>query len=357
VVIALDGKVSYRSGRLQHPERIYVDILGAQLTPRLQSLSIDVSDEALKGIRAAQNQTDVVRVVLDLKSLDDYRIYALDEPHRLVIDITVRPGQGWPPPQPVDPPQTQTRPDSVTAAPTKPFGVASDNRWHVVLDAGHGGKDPGAIGASGLMEKDVVLDIVHRLRAIMQREPYWRVALTRESDVFVGLEERTAVANVQNADLFVSIHANAAERSDLYGIETYFLDVATDEGAKRTAARENATSLKQVSDLELILRDLLMTSKRNESSLLAGTVQRALVRAPGHAKNGRDLGVKQAPFLVLIGAEMPAILVETGFMSNPPEERRLADPKHRVYLARAILAGIKEYIAAINGGLVRQVSR
>jgi N-acetylmuramoyl-L-alanine amidase len=359
VVIAVDGEVAYRTGRLQNPDRLYVDLLGAQLAPKLQGLSLDVADRVLKSIRAAQNQADVVRVVLDLKAAEDYRVFTLSEPYRLVVDIKGRPGQAWPPPpmETAAPPQQSASAKAHPAAPPKPAVAPPGQRWHVVLDAGHGGKDPGAIGASGLMEKDVVLDIVYRLRELMQQEPYWRVTLTREGDVFIPLEERTAVANAKNADLFVSIHANAAERPDLHGIETYFLDLATDDRAKRTAARENATSLKQVSDLELILRDLLMTSKRNESSLLAGTVQRALVQAPGSGQNGRDLGVKQAPFLVLIGAEMPAILIETGFMSNPAEERKLADAKHRARLARTILAGIKEYIAAVNGGLVRQVAR
>jgi N-acetylmuramoyl-L-alanine amidase len=351
--------VAYRTGRLQNPDRLYVDLLGTQIAPQLQGLALEVEDKVLKGVRAAQNQADVVRVVLDLKSLDDYRVFTLSEPFRLVLDISGRPGQAWPPPptESAVAPQTKAPSQSPPPAPPKPLVSGHEARWHVVLDAGHGGKDPGAIGASGLMEKDVVLDVVHRLRRLMRREPYWHVTLTRESDVFIPLEERTAIANEKRADLFVSIHANAAERTDLHGVETYFLDLATDEGAKRTAARENATSLKQVSDLELILRDLLMTSKRNESSLLAGTVQQALVQAPGRGKNGRDLGVKQAPFLVLIGAEMAAILIETGFMSHPAEERKLADPKHRADIARAILAGIKEYIAAINGGLVRQVSR
>jgi N-acetylmuramoyl-L-alanine amidase len=175
--------------------------------------------------------------------------------------------------------------------------------------------------------------------------------------VFIPLEERTAVANAKSADVFVSIHVNAAERAELYGTETYFLDLATDEGAMRTAARENATTLKQVSDLELILRDLVLTSKRNESSLLAGSVQRALVQAPTGGKNGRDLGVKHAPFLVLMGAEMAAILVEVAFLSNPAEERRLSDPKSREQAAQAILAGLKEFIAAAPGSTARQVSR
>jgi N-acetylmuramoyl-L-alanine amidase len=189
----------------------------------------------------------------------------------------------------------------------------------------------------------------------MRQDPQWRVTLTRTTDVFIPLEERTAIANAKGADLFVSIHANSSERPDAYGIETYFLDLASDEESMRVAARENATTVSKVSDLQRILRDLQMTSKRNESSLLAGSVQQALVQAPGGGKNGRDLGVKHAPFLVLMGAEMPSILVETGFVSNPGEERKLAGPQYRAQAARAIFEGIKEYFA--NGGGTRQVQR
>jgi N-acetylmuramoyl-L-alanine amidase len=207
------------------------------------------------------------------------------------------------------------------------------------------------------MEKHVVLDIAKRLRALMQQQPQWRVTLTRDTDVFIPLEERTAIANAKAADLFVSIHANAAERPDAHGIETYFLDLTSDEQSLRVAARENATTLSKVSSLQLILRDLQMTSKRNESSLLAGSVQQALVQPPGGGRAGRDLGVKHAPFLVLIGAEMPSILVETGFISNTGEERRLADPKYREQAARAIFEGISEYFTSANGGGARQVQR
>jgi N-acetylmuramoyl-L-alanine amidase len=225
----------------------------------------------------------------------------------------------------------------------------------VVIDAGHGGKDPGAIGPSGIMEKDVVLDIARRLRDLMRQERQWRVTLTRDTDVFIPLEERTALANAKGADLFVSIHANSAERPEAHGIETYFLDLASDEQSMRVAARENATTVSKVSDLQRILQDLQMTSKRNESSLLAGSVQQALVQVPKGGKNGRDLGVKHAPFVVLMGAGMPSILVETGFISNPGEERKLADPKYRGQAARAIFEGIKEYLA--DGSGARQVQR
>jgi N-acetylmuramoyl-L-alanine amidase len=335
-----------------------------QLAAKLQGRTMEVSDPMLRGVRAAQNQPDVVRVVLDLKTLRDYQVFTMGDPYRLVIDLKGT-GSGMaantpPPPAPprleaADAPRNRIHADPPVTP--KRLSSAREHRWHVVVDAGHGGKDPGAIGPSGLMEKDVVLDIAKRLRELMQQEPQWRVTLTRDTDVFIPLEERTAVANAKAADLFISIHANAAERSDAHGVETYFLDLATDEQSMRVAARENATTLSKVSDLQLILRDLLMTSKRNESSLLAGSVQQALVQAPGGGKTGRDLGVKHAPFLVLMGAEMPSILVETGFVSNPGEERKLADPKYRAQAARAIFEGIKDYLATISASGARQVQR
>jgi N-acetylmuramoyl-L-alanine amidase len=356
VVIDVDGEMQYRVGRLYNPDRLYLDLLGTQLSPQLQGRALASTDPILNGLRAAQNQPDVVRVVLNLKTLDDYHVFTMNAPFRLVIDIKGTSTPNWPPPPPA---ALDSTPKKTSPTPAEPKRVSStqEHRWQVVIDPGHGGKDPGAIGPSGVMEKDIVLDIAHRLRALMQREPHWRITMTRDTDVFIPLEERTAVANAKGANLFVSIHANAAERGELYGTETYFLDLATDEGAMRTAARENATSLKQVSDLQLILRDLLLTSKRNESSLLAGSVQRALVQAPGGGKNGRDLGVKHAPFLVLMGAEMPAILVEVAFLSNPAEERRLSDPKYREQAAQALLAGLKDYIAAALGSTAHQVAR
>ena len=369
VVIDVDGEVQYRFGPLHNPDRLYVDLIGAQLAPKLQGHSLDVSDRQLTGIRGGQNQPDVVRIVLDLKMLRDYHVFTMSDPYRLVIDLEGT-GNGAtvpaPPPSPASA-LSAPRPTAVEGGrtrvhanlPTTPRGLSStrEHRWHVVIDAGHGGKDSGAIGPSGLMEKDVVLDMARRLRDLMQQDQQWRVTLTRDTDVFIPLEERTAIANAKAADLFVSIHANAAERPDAHGIETYFLDLASDEQSLRVAARENATTLSKVSALQLILRDLQMTSKRNESSLLAGSVQQALVQPLGGSKAGRDLGVKHAPFVVLIGAEMPSILVETGFISNPAEERRLADPKYRAQAARAIFEGISEYFTSTNSGGARQVQR
>jgi N-acetylmuramoyl-L-alanine amidase len=359
VVIDLDTEVEYRVGRLHNPDRLYFDLIGTRLSPQLQGPGHAVSDRLLTGIRVAQNQGDVVRVVLDLQGLHEYHAFSMHDPQRLVIDLQGEPGQPPAPPSAMAP-----APTAKYASPPPPSGPeprrrtsARPQRWHVVIDPGHGGKDPGAIGPSGVMEKEVVLDISKRLQALMQQEGQWQVTMTRDTDLFIPLKERTSMANAKGADLFVSIHANAAERPDLHGIETYFLDFATDERAMQTAARENATSLHEVSDLQVILRDLLTTSKRNESVLLAGSVQHALVEAPGGGKNGRDLGVKHAPFLVLIGAEMPAILIEIGFISNPTEERKIADPKQRDRMARAMLSGIKDYLAIMQGTSARQVSR
>jgi N-acetylmuramoyl-L-alanine amidase len=359
VVIDIDAEIEYRAGRLQNPDRLYFDLVGAQLSPQIRLPGAAIADDLLTSIRAAQNQADVVRVVLDLKRPHDYHAYTMRDPYRLVIDLQGVPGQTPAPPPAITPDIRAKQAPSPPPSDPEPKRRPSPHpqRWHVVLDPGHGGKDPGAIGPSGLMEKDIVLDIAKRLRALMDQEGQWQVTMTRDTDIFIPLRERTSIANAKDADLFVSIHANAAERSDLNGVETYFLDFATDESSMRTAARENDTSVREVSDLQVILRDLLMTSKRNESSLLAGSVQRALVETPGGGKSGRDLGVKHAPFLVLMGAEMPSILVEVGFISNPAEERKVADPKQRERLAQSILAGVKEYIAIIQGANARQVSR
>ncbi len=357
VVIDVDGEVKYRTGRLRNPDRLYVDLLGTRLSAAVKGRPLEVHDQIVKGIRAAQNQPDIVRVVLDLQALREFHIFTLGEPDRIIIDIKGKGPESFPPPPEPPRPSPQPRAQAESPAASKRLTIAHERRWHVVIDPGHGGKDPGATGPSGLMEKDVVLDIAKRLRGLLQQEPYHRATLTRETDVFIPLEERTAIANGKRADLFVSIHVNAAERAEAQGVETYFLDMATDEQAMRTAARENATSLRRMNDLQLILRDLVLTSKRNESSLLAGSVQQALVHNPAGGKNGRDLGVKHAPFYVLMGAEMPAILVEAAFISNRAEEQRLANPRYRAEVARAILAGIKEYRASIQGSFPRQVAR
>jgi N-acetylmuramoyl-L-alanine amidase len=220
----------------------------------------------------------------------------------------------------------------------------------IVIDPGHGGKDYGAPGyLRGVHEKKVVLAIAMRLAEKIKKELGAEVILTRSSDRFMTLEERTAFANTKNADLFISIHTNSHKDRRAYGIETYFLNLATDDEAIRVAAMENATSTKNISDLQSILNDLMQNAKINESSRLAVHVQSSMV---SHLKSKRwtrikNKGVKQAPFYVLLGAQMPSILIETSFISNPRECKRLTDTTYQNRLSEAIVLGIKKYIKEI----------
>ena len=236
------------------------------------------------------------------------------------------------------------QPGSPTLAQQLGLGVG-----RIVLDPGHGGKDAGAISFSGLREKDIVLKVAKTLKGVLERETGCQVLLTRTTDRFLSLEERTAFANAKKADVFISIHANASENRSVNGLETYFLNMASDPQAARLAALENASSHKRMSDLQSILKDLVLKSKTNESSRLAHDVQNRIVtRLRERYKDVRDLGVKQAPFLVLVGAEMPSILVETAFLSNEQEELRLADQTFQDTLSRGIAAGVASYIQQLT---------
>ena len=221
----------------------------------------------------------------------------------------------------------------------------------IVLDPGHGGKDSGAISPSGMREKDVALNIAKMLKVTLERETGCQVLLTRSTDRYLTLAERTAFANAKKADVFVSIHVNASENRALAGVETYFLNLASDPQAARVAALENASAHRRMSELQSILKDLVLKSKTSESSRLAHDVQNRIVaRLRERYKDTRDLGVKQAPFLVLVGAEMPAILVETAFLSNEQEEIRLTDTTFQDALSRGIAAGVATYIQQLAAG-------
>jgi N-acetylmuramoyl-L-alanine amidase len=219
----------------------------------------------------------------------------------------------------------------------------------IVLDPGHGGKDGGAISPSGLREKDIVLNIAKTLKVVLERETGCQVLLTRTTDRYLSLEERTAFANAKKADVFISIHANANENRSVGGVETYFLNLASDPQAARVAALENASEHKRMSDLQSILKELVLKSKTSESSRLAHGVQNRIVtQLRERYKDVRDLGVKQAPFLVLVGAEMPSILVETAFLSNEQEELRLADQTFKDTLSRGIAGGVAAYMQQLT---------
>jgi N-acetylmuramoyl-L-alanine amidase len=214
----------------------------------------------------------------------------------------------------------------------------------VVIDPGHGGRDTGAVGPHGLREKDIALSI-SRMLAERLRALGFAVVLTRKSDTYVSLDERTKIANEARADLFVSIHCNAARSRTLSGVETWTLNVASDRYATRLATFENADAERTVSDLRLILADLATRANASDARDLAQSVQGSLVRNL-RSRVGRvgDHGVKHALFYVLLGAHMPSILVETGFISNPVEEARLRSRKYQVETAEAIARGLKEFV-------------
>lgn len=319
------------------PPRLFVDLAGAAMDEDLEKV-VPINDNLLSDVRAGQYTPDTVRVVIDIKSFDRYKIFSLKNPFRIVIDVWGEAAAA------ADAPAAAASSESIPAnalAKQLALGVR-----RVVIDPGHGGRDYGAPGyLKGIHEKHVVMSIARRLEKQIRSELGLEVILTRTDDRYLTLEERTAFANTQNADLFISIHTNSHRDRRAYGIETYFLNLATDNEAIMVAATENATSEKNISDLQTILLDLMQNAKINESSRLASHVQKQLYgRLKGRYSHIRDKGVKQAPFYVLLGAQMPAVLVETSFISNARECKRLVSPEYQEALCDGIVQGIRSYI-------------
>ena len=223
----------------------------------------------------------------------------------------------------------------------------------IVIDPGHGGHDTGTVGRGGLMEKDLVLKVAHDLKKLLEDKLGAEVILTRNDDTFVSLEERTAIANQASADLFVSIHANSSTSRVTSGVETYYLDFARSDSEREVAARENATNVRNVRDLQSLVR-MLQDEKSKESRELAAIVQKKLY---GGARQlfptARNRGVRSAPFVVLIGANMPSVLAEVAFISNPRDEKVLKQDANRVQLAQALFAGIESYMKTLGSEMAR----
>ena len=226
----------------------------------------------------------------------------------------------------------------------------------IVIDAGHGGHDPGTIGRGGLQEKELVLDVALRLERLVRQDLGADVVLTRATDVFIPLEERTAIANSRGADLFLSIHANSSRNASARGIETYFLNFAQDPHAEAVAARENAISPATLKDLQNLVKAITLNSKIDESRDFAAAVQEHMVAGVRRQHGVRDRGVHTAPFYVLIGANMPAVLAEIAFVSNPEDEKRLKAGEYREVIARSLLSGVKSYLEALNRTQMRQLT-
>jgi len=348
IVIDANRETSYyhhllkKDPSLNKPQRLYVDLKESRLGKNIKK-RIPINDDLLKDARAGQYTHDSVRVVVDIKSFKTYKIFSLKDPFRIVIDVWGAAAEKKPTPQ--KPYVTLKKKGKLPAgalAKQLALGIS-----RIIIDPGHGGRDYGAPGyLKGVHEKDIALQISRRLAKTIRRELGCQVFMTRSSDRFLTLEERTAIANTKNADLFISIHTNSHRNRRAFGIETYFLNLATDDEAIRVAATENATSTKNISDLQNILYDLVQNAKINESSRLAAHVQGSIIKNLKRRRYSRinDKGVKQAPFYVLLGAQMPAVLVETSFISNPRECKRLVNPKYQERLCEAIVDGIKQYI-------------
>ena len=357
IAVSVDREAQFEAHRLPAggglPPRLYIDVRNVKLAPGVKDLPI--GDGLLKTARIAQYSADTVRVVLDMESIKDYKIFTFSDPYRIIIDVKgdrreeiVRPKDTVLQNLPAISPEIKEPDAAEVKSKAPPKGVPPKIR-RIVLDPGHGGHDPGAVGARGTKEKDVVLQISLKLAKKLREELGLDVVLTRKTDVFLELQERTAIANQVGADLFVSIHANAALNRASSGIETYYLNLAKTEKAAQLAAKENGTSLEKVSLLQAVLFDLMANYKINDSAHLAEEVQKALHRkVNGHFSSTRNLGVKQGPFYVLVGATMPSILVETAFLSNEREEERLNDPAYQEDAAEGIAEGIRNYISSIK---------
>ena len=321
VVVTLSDRAEYSKKRLANPDRLYFDIKGSAIRKELKT-NLPIGNGMLKSVRAAQFNEHTVRVVLDLEKIKDYKMITLEDPVRIIIDVY-----------------------GISAQPL----ISSKKR--IVIDPGHGGHDPGAIGPKKLCEKDVVLDIALKLRKILSKDSAFEVFLTRDKDVFIPLVERTAIANSKNADLFVSVHANASPNRDAKGIETYFLNWSDDMESMKVAARENQISIKKMKEmkneadfLDVELASLKRDHKRDESNKLANYVQLSMVNGlTDKFPRVVDLKVKWAMFYVLFGARMPSVLAEVSFISNPLEEKLLSKDTYREEIAKSIASGIAKY--------------
>lgn len=405
IAIELDQEIEYRYDRIEGPVRVFLDLTSTEVAPSVPATT-PFEDSVVTSVRLGPRPARGTRVVLDLAETGRHSVFTLYNPFRIVVDIDRRTGTGSPPiasavaalpvapsvvkaaapvpdvpvervrvpadeevrpapPVPLPPPPAPAAPlparraasdaaaTSALPAPAAPSanvaGRFSLSRQlglginRIVIDPGHGGHDPGT-KSRGLSEADLVLDVARRLEALLLNEPGVEVTLTRRTDVFVPLEERTAMANREGADLFLSIHANSSRNQKAGGVETYFLNFASNPDAEAVAARENSASGRTMHSLPDIVRAITLNNKLDESRDFATLVQRAMIENLSKAQGGvRDRGVKQAPFVVLIGAGMPSVLAEIAFMTNSQEGKLLKTPAYRQRIAESLFQGIRRY--------------
>ncbi len=321
IVLEFKKNVTFTATRLFDPERIIIDI--NKTVKDIQPV-IKINDSVVEQLRTGNPEKTKTRFVVDLKTKSDHTIFSLYDPFRIVIDIRAE------------------KQDVENLSEKK----IVQKRPHIIIDPGHGGHDPGAIGKNGLQEKDVNLDISLRVSDLLKDE--FEITMTRDRDIFISLEERTSIANSKKADLFVSIHTNSNKKRHISGVETYFLNWTDDEEALKVAARENGMSIKALRKfmnkndiVEMIMMDLERNSKRELSMRLASLTQSELINALKRYTDGN--GIKKGPFYVLYTAKMPSVLIEVSYISNPVEERLLSTTWYREEIAKAIANAIRRF--------------
>jgi len=400
VVIDLDAEVPFHDERIADPDRVFIDLPETSAAPALvdRTLRFDGDADIVRQIRLGRHTNNTTRIVIDAGGIGSYSVYPLYAPYRLVIDCvrapaaTVpnvpalaahRPATAWlrKPPSvaarataaladartslasaPIPPamellaaePAAATSAAATVPVPAVPKPGVSIARQlglgvqRIVIDPGHGGHDPGAKG-KGVTEAELVLDVALRLEKLLQKQPGVEVILTRRTDDFIPLEERTALANREGADLFLSIHANASPNASAHGVETYFLNFANNLSEAAVARRENAASGQTMGALPDLVKAIALNNKLDESKDFANQIQRAMIeRLRASNKTVKDLGVKQAPFVVLIGAAMPSVLAEISFVTNLQEAKLLKSGVYRQRIAEALLNAVRKYQTSLK---------
>ena len=352
VVLDLDRPAPYDVTLLDTD--ISITLTNSRPSARLLRTPPTVSHGVVEKVVLYQRPNHRLEVIITPQRHNPYKVFTLENPDRVVIDIltvpeTAAPASGKNAKKKGEQKKKikTTKKKEPEPAPVAPASAVRT----IVIDPGHGGHDPGAIGVSGLTEKEVVLDVSRRLKALIRQRLKKRVILTRETDVFIPLGQRAALGNRRGADLFISVHVNAADDRDLRGVEIYLFGRPTDAAAGALAARENAEDNKAMRDFEkVILDDMKRDFTRNASLTLAHLTQEAFAGGIVPKYNTASLGVKHAPFYVLAKTEMPAILAEIAFVSHPEEEARLARPSYRQEMAEALFAGVAAYIKSPEAG-------